>query len=196
MFGQTYKVTIDGVELEGIKIALPKKTAVVRFPTAKEQNQYTEAAHNRKPSDDEPDLKAEADLFQAIRLDKGEAFDQYEAQFAIIHLLGVQVVSSQKVGDDHVFTIKTPFGEVVHTLRAPSFKQMALFERAIAKQPAGRFTLKPGIKLYDDLHEQHTGYTSSYSVEDIPGDHKSLCIAEIRLAHFMIDPIQAADPNS
>jgi hypothetical protein len=181
----------------GFKVSIPNpsKSAIVRVPTAKEQGAYylTLIERIRKQTgNSELDRTPELELFTSIRLDKGVEFDEFEADFIIKTLLGVRTVSIEK-NDNITIRLKTAFGEVAHTLRQPTFKEMANYRRAIS-QTQKTATLAPATSLYDALHVSTEGYSASYTLSDIPPDHKSYVMSEVSMAHDQIDPIQI-DPN-
>jgi hypothetical protein len=198
-YGQTSKIVLDsGTEVDGIRVSAKKKTAIIRFPTAKEQDDYTlEVAKRRtKDEEDEPDYKAELDLFKKLRLDvDGEEWDEYEARYLVDRLLSVRNLGAVQTGDEQVITLQTQFGLQVHTLREPSFKDMTLYERAVNKLRGSKPSFAHIHKLYNSLMVKTEGYPDSFADTDIPVEHKYLCVEQIRIEHYKLDPIQI-DPNA
>jgi hypothetical protein len=200
LYGQTNTITTESGEvLNGFAVSIPNppKSAIIRLPNAVESTKYfvkymERFASNQKKNAPDLDRTIELDLFYAIRLDKGEPFDEYEAEFIVSRITGSIVTSSEKSADGFTINIKTPFGEVSHTLRQPTFKQMAEFRKA-SSNPTG-FSLHPTTSLYDSLLVKMEGYVPTFGVSDVPPEHKSLCVTELTIAHTLIDPIQI-DPN-
>lgn len=198
LYGQLEKLTIEdgSPEVEGIRVTLKnKKSAVLRCPTAKEQEDFYTALALRNAEDDEADYKAESELFDKIRLDKGEAWDEFEAGYVIGRFVAVQLMGAADSGDEHVITLKTQYGLQVHYLREPSIKEMTLYERAMSK-PRTKDLFRPIHKLYGSLIVRREGYPDSFGDDDVPSDHKQMCINAVRAALIKYDPFGAQAPNS
>ena len=198
-YGQTSSIVLeDGNEVNGIRVNAKKKTAVIRFPTAKEQDDYHLAKYSKQAKaqdDDDADLLDDLDLFKKLRLDQGEDFDEFEANYIIRNLLAVGVLGSSESGEELIVTLRSQFGLHTHTLRQPSFKEMTMFERAVQKARVGKGTFAHVHKLYNALMTKTDGYPNTFTDDDIPGGHKSLCVTEVQNAHYKLDPIQI-DPNA
>ena len=110
------------IPAEGITIRVPNppKTALLRLPTNQEmldrldQQKSIRRTIGRRKSQTEfvPNPKADLDLFNKIRLDKGGAeFDEFEAGNAISKLTFCEVTDCQRAGDEYRVTLRTPFGD-------------------------------------------------------------------------------------
>ncbi|HZV04755.1 MAG TPA: hypothetical protein VE999_06700, partial [Gemmataceae bacterium] len=109
------------IPVEGITIRVPNppKTAFLRLPTNQEmlerldQQRSIRRTIGRRKSQTEfvPNLKADLDLFNKIRLDKdGAEFDEFEAGNAISKLSFCEVTDCQRAGDEYRIALRTPFG--------------------------------------------------------------------------------------
>lgn len=197
LYGETEQITLeDGSAVNGVRVSLKtKKSAVLRCPTAKEQEDFYTAAALRVQGDEDSDLKAESELFGKIRLDKGEAWDEFEAGYVIGRFVAADLLSAAESGDEHVVTLRTQYGTQTHTLREPSIKEITLYERAMSKSRT-KDIFRPVHKLYDALLVRTEGYPASYTDSDIPADHKQICVNAVRAALLKYDPFGAQAPNS
>ena len=203
-------VTIEGVELKGVtvKVANPPKTAVLGLPTNAQmlerldQQKSIRRTLGRRKSQTEfiPNLKADLDLFNKIRQDKGAEFDEYEAANAVSKLTYCEVTDCQRAGDEYRITLKTPFGETVHVLRIPTQRDITVYRRTVVSAtdlPHGqeelRYRIEPAVALYDSVAGKIEGYAASFKATDTPPHHKSAVVVELVQAIDDLDP--ALDPN-
>jgi hypothetical protein len=177
----------DATEIK-INIPYPKKSATVRLPSPVELTAFYDDASKTKDTEDRTPYVT---LFNKIRSDQGESFDEYESAFSIDNLLSYTVTSTTKDGDEYTVSIKTPFGPVVHKLRPLTMKEMVIYTKDAMNRNAST-SRNASVKLYDSLVQTTDGYKSS---EDIPVYHKVPVMTEVYLAHLKIDPIQI-DPNA
>lgn len=181
MFGDSKEIVV--------RIPYPKKEATVRLPSNLEIAAYLDA-YNKKKKVDVDDKQPDVDLFNKLRSDKGEDFDEYECSYIVNNLLSSDVKSCEKEGDEYTVTVKTPFGETVHTLRPPSIREMSLYRSGTVSQDP-KASRNSSVKLYDTLMQRIEGYATDADVSLL---HKMAVISRIYIAHVQIDPIQA-DPN-
>ena len=197
---------------EGITIRVPNppKTAMLRLPTNQEmidrlaQQKSIRRTIGRRKSQTEfvPNAKADLDLFTKIRLDKdGVEFDEYEAGNAISKLTFCDVTDCTRVGDEYRITLKTPFGETVHTVKIPTQRDITSYRRTVVSStdlPHGqeelRYRIEPAADLYDSVVSKIEGYAESFKPSDVPPHHKSAVVVELVQAIDDLDP--ALDPNS
>lgn len=146
-----------------------------------------------------PDLKGELALFTAIRVDQGDAFNEYEAVKALGKLLSVEAIESERDGEQMVITLKTLFGEVKHRVNAPSeqaayeYRSSALKPIELARGEELRYKIEPAVKLYDSIIEKIDGYAPAITPADVPPHHKSAVVIEVLQEMAEMD-IQL-DPN-
>ncbi len=190
----TLKDGADRLRGVTIKIQNPPKTAVLRIPTNDEltdrlskQRSIRKSLGRRKSTTESiPDTKADLTLFNAIRVDDGIEFDEYEASSAVNKLTSVEVVECERAGDQFIVTIKTPFGETVHTVSVPMQKDLQIYRRSVLSSidlPHGneelRFRIGPPCALYDSVIQQVEGYNGSFTKTTVPANHKSAVVIEL-----------------
>lgn len=212
LYGELPAVTNEaGETLNGVtvRVANPPKSAVLRLPTNQEMldrlslHKSIRRSIGRRKSQMEsvPNLKADLDLFNAIRVDHGPEFDEYEASNAIGKLTYNEVTDCQRAGDEYRITLKTPFGETVHTVGIPSQRDITLYRRTVVSSidlPHGqeevRFRIQPAVDLYDSVVTAFDGYAANFKVSDVPPNHKSSVVVELVQAIEELDSV--LDPNS
>ena len=193
-----------------IRVPNPPKTAQLRLPTNEEmlerldQQKSIRRTIGRRKSQTEfvPNLKADLDLFNKIRLDKdGAEFDEFEAGNAISKLSFCEVTDCQRAGDEYRIVLRTPFGETVHMLKIPTQRDITVYRRTVVSStdlPHGqeelRYRIEPAVDLYDSVVTKIEGYAASFKPADVPPHHKSAVIVELVQAIDDLDP--ALDPNS
>ncbi|HZT29245.1 MAG TPA: hypothetical protein VFA33_05145 [Bryobacteraceae bacterium] len=197
---------------EGIAIRVPNppKTARVRLPTTEEmlgrlaQQKSIRRTIGRRKSQTEyvSNPKADLALFNQIRLDKdGPEFDEFEAGNAISKLTFCDVTGCERVGDEYQITLKTPFGDTVHTMKIPTQRDITVYRRTVVSStdlPHGqeelRYRIEPAMDLYDSTVSKIEGYADGYKAADVPPHHKSAVVVELVQAIEDMDP--SLDPNS
>lgn len=211
LYGELPEVVINGATLHGVtvKVANPPKTAVLALPTNEQmltrlnQQKSIRRTIGRRKSQTEfvPHPKADLDLFNAMRQDKGPEFDEYEAGNAISKLTYCEVTDCQRAGDEYRITLKTPFGETVHTLGIPTQRDITVYRRTVVSStdlPHGqeelRYRIEPAVALYDSAASKIEGYAAEFKPKDVPPHHKSSIAVELVQAIDDLDP--ALDPNS
>jgi hypothetical protein len=200
------------IPTEGITIRVPNppKTAFLRLPTNQEmlerldQQKSIRRTIGRRKSQTEfvPNLKADLDLFNKIRLDKdGAEFDEFEAGNAISKLSFCEVTDCQRAGDEYRVTLRTPFGETVHMVKIPTQRDITVYRRTVVSStdlPHGqeelRYRIEPAVDLYDSVVTKIEGYAAPIKPADVPPHHKSAVVVELVQAIDDLDP--ALDPNS
>jgi hypothetical protein len=200
------------IPAEGITIRVPNppKTARLRLPTSQEmldrlaQQKSIRRTIGRRKSQTEfvPNLTADLDLFNRIRLDKdGAEFDEYEAGSAISKVTFCEVTDCERDGDEYRVTLKTPFGVTVHTVKIPTQRDITIYRRTVVSStdlPHGqeelRYRIEPAVELYDSVVSKIEGYAASFKPADVPPHHKSAVVVELVQAIEDLDP--ALDPNS
>jgi hypothetical protein len=211
LYGELPEVTVDGVTLLGVtvKVANPPKMAILGLPTNQQmldrlnQQKSIRRTIGRRKSQTEfvPNLKADLELFNAIRKDKGPEFDEYEAGNAVSKLTYCEVTDCQRAGDEYRITLKTPFGITVHSLGIPTQRDITVYRRTVVSAtdlPHGqeelRYRIEPAVSLYDSVVSKIEGYHVNYKPADVPPHHKSAVVVELVQAIDDLDP--ALDPNS
>ncbi|HZT28808.1 MAG TPA: hypothetical protein VFA33_02920 [Bryobacteraceae bacterium] len=200
------------IPVEGITIRVPNppKTAFLRLPTNQEmlerldQQRSIRRTIGRRKSQTEfvPNLKADLDLFNKIRLDKdGAEFDEFEAGNAISKLSFCEVTDCQRAGDEYRIALRTPFGETIHQVKIPMQRDITVYRRTVVSStdlPHGqeelRYRIEPAVGLYDSVVTKVEGYAASIKPADVPPHHKSSVVVELVQAIDDLDP--ALDPNS
>lgn len=193
-----------------IRVPNPPKSAQLRLPTNEEmlerldQQKSIRRTIGRRKSQTEfvPNLKADLDLFNKIRLDKdGAEFDEFEAGNAISKLSFCEVTDCQRAGDEYRVALRTPFGETVHMLKIPTQRDITVYRRTVVSStdlPHGqeelRYRIEPAVDLYDSVVTKIEGYAASVKAADVPPHHKSAVVVELVQAIDDLDP--ALDPNS
>jgi len=192
-----------------VRVPNPPKSAVLRLPTSEEMLIRLESQKSirrsigRRKSQTEfiPNPKADMDLFNKIRLDKsGPEFDEYEAATAVSKLTYCEVIHCEESDAEYRVTLKTPFGETVHTLSKPSEKDLFTYRRSVLSAidlPHGQEELKyrtgPAIALYAAVVKNIEGYADPDKA-NVPPHHQSAVIVELAQSGAEID--LALDPNS
>lgn len=211
LYGQLPEVSIGEQKFHGILVNVPnpKKSAVLRLPTSEEilerlaQQKSIRRPIGRRKSQTEytPNPKADLDLFQKIRLDKGEEFDEYEAGNAISKLTYCEVTDCQREAEEYRVSLKTPFGITSHVLAIPTVRDISLYRRGIVHSidlPHGaeevRFRIEPAVTLYDAVIQKTEGYIEGTTAKQVPPHHKSAVVSELVQAVDDLDP--PLDPNS
>lgn len=210
LYGEVNTVTIDGQQYSGIQVRVPNppKVAVLGLPTNqqmidrfwKQKSIRRSLGNGKSQSEFQPNLKADLELFNALRQDKGPEFDEYEASNAIGKLIYCEVKDCEAVNDQYRITLKTPFGDTVHTVGLPTLKDIALYRRSLVSAtdlPHGqeelRFRIEPAAALYDSVVAGVTGYATGIIAKDVPVHHKSAVVADLVQA---FDANTDLDPNS
>jgi len=197
---------------EGITIRVPNppKAARVRLPNNDEmmgrlaQQKSIRRTIGRRKSQTEfvPNPQADLALFNQIRLDKdGAEFDEFEAGNAISKLTYCEVTGCERVGDEYRVTLKTPFGDTIHTMRIPTQRDVTVYRRTVVSAtdlPHGqeelRYRIEPAVDLYGSVVSKIEGYADGYKTADVPPHHKSAVAVELVSALDDLDP--SLDPNS
>ena len=194
LYGELPQVTLpsgDVVNGFTVRIPSPEKTAVLRLPTAKEFLTYLQKSLNRS-NKKVSSLQGtdELEVFNLIRLDKGEEFDEFEAEYIIgkIFVSDVFVTSGEKVGDTYHVRLHTGFGESVHVFRMPSLKELNQYRKAATPKVADWFD-NPTVDLYDKLIKRTEGYAEGYEPADMPPFHKLLTVRETVAYYDTFDPL-------
>lgn len=118
-------------------------------------------------------------LFSAIKIE-GDELDAYEAGEVIERLSRCNVLSADREGRGFVVAMTVPGGEVKHSLKRPSLKQVHDYRDAVANVIDGRrsqefrMNLYASQELYDAILIGAEGYVSS-----VPIIHKGAAIAEL-----------------
>ena len=207
-YGQLPEIELpDGSKVSGVRVRVPSsgKTAVLRLPTSAEGLDRLQAELDQKPRKrfgPEPSLKLDADLFKALRLDQGDPFDEYESANIIGKLTSCEAVSLDHEGDRYRVTLKTPFGETVHSMRIPSAKEVAEYRRALyapqrlngKEEP--RYHFDATLDLYAATVMEIEGYADNVKRADVPPHHQAIVIGEVVRAFESFDPLVIDDPNS
>ena len=197
---------------EGITIRVPNppKAARVRLPNNDEmmgrlaQQKSIRRTIGRRKSQTEfvPNPQADLALFNQIRLDKdGAEFDEFEAGNAISKLTYCEVTGCERVGDEYRVTLKTPFGDTIHTMRIPTQRDVTVYRRTVVSAtdlPHGqeelRYRIEPAVDLYGSVVSKIEGYADGDKAIDVPPHHKSAVAVELVSALDDLDP--SLDPNS
>src|ERR1022692_88592 len=196
LYGELPTVTVDGQDYHGVTVknANPPKSAILGLPTNEQmiarldQQKSIRRDVGRRKSQTEfvPNLKADLDLFIKIRLDKGPDFDEYEASNAVGKLTYCEVTGCQPSADEYEITLRTAFGDTVHTVRIPSQRDIAFYRKSIVSvtdlphgQAELRYRIAAAIALYDASVARIAGYVDSIKPADVPPHHKSAVVAEL-----------------
>ena len=211
-YGNLPTIKLETGEAQGITVRVPNppKTAVIRLPTNQEmvdrlaQQKSIRRTIGRRKSQTEfvSNTKADLDLFNRIRLDKaGLEFDEFEAANAISRLTFCDVTDCERIGEEYRITLKTPFGDTVHTVKIPMQRDITLYRRTVVASidlPHGqeelRYRIEPAVDLYNAVVSKIEGYADSFTPADVPPHHKSAVVVELVQAIDDLDP--ALDPNS
>lgn len=210
-YGTLPKVHLDTGDVPAVAIRVPNppKAAYLRLPSNAEilerldQQKSIRRTIGRRKSQTEfvPNPKADLDLFNRIRLDKGGAeFDEFEAANAVAKLTYCEITDCQRAGDEYRITLATPFGSTVHLARIPTQRDITVYRRTVVSSidlPHGqeelRFRIEPAVALYDSVIATIEGYADSFQPSDVPPHHKSAVVVELVQAIDELDP--ALDPN-
>ena len=233
MYGELPLIqTAQGDHLPAIPILIqnPQKTACLRLPTAEEISAYTGSIRQltrnvgRRQSEDVdvPNHEAERKLFQALRIDKGEDFDDAEARYAINLALKHDVVDCERDGEQYVVTLRTLWGAMTHTCRVPTTRELQNYRDNVIRSRAlprnteeRRFPPNVPTEFYDAIIVSVDGYSPRFNVPvgtvngnrhviegaelkallpQIPPHHKRSVAGEISSAIYDLDP--QYDPNA
>lgn len=197
LYGELPQVTLeDGSIVNGLTVHIPspKKSAIVRLPTALEIIERLDQDRDRdrpgrRKANKALDLKPDLWLFKRVRLDKGEEFDEYEAASVINKITTCETTDCDRVGDNYEIKLKTPFGETVHTLSIPTQKAIMEFRRGLANPNP----IERTIVLFNSVTQGFSGYAPSFTTDEIPPNHKSAVVFELITALDDLDPV--IDPN-
>jgi hypothetical protein len=186
----------------------PKKEARLRLPNSAEilerlRSQKTlRTPGGRGQATTEPVLNDAADLalFAKLRVDQnGAEFDAAEARAILGDLLSCESVNCEPEGDGFAVTLKTPFGEILHIVRMPFERDMAVYRRTVFVQKdlaRGKEELRwnpdAAVKLYDSLEPKSDGYAKDTPV---PPHHKFAVAGEVARAMAEMDPLVDVGPN-
>jgi hypothetical protein len=213
LYGELPEITLpNGEKASGIRVSVPNppKVAFLGLPTNDQMVERLDAQKSirrslgRRKSQTEytPNTKADLALFQKIRLDKdGPEFDEYEAAQTLSKLTSAEVTGCDRDGEQYIVTLKTPFGEVKHSLNIPMQRDLQQYRRSVVSSvdlPHGveelRFKISPAIDLYKAVVAKIEGYAPSFTPDDVPPHHKSAAVVELVNAIEELD--LALDPNS
>lgn len=182
-----------------------RKSCDLRFPTDAEWRERsrkicfvtTPSGHDRSRTEETGEDAANLALFQSIRQDQGEPFDESEASRMIESITRCTVLESGLV-DDRFAVRLLLFSrmEVVHLVKIPSAKQERTYRREVLNRETvgrhgrveSRINPAAGEKLYDALEPEARGYAEGASV---PLLHKTTVIGELMQA---LEELEAADP--
>lgn len=188
LYGQLPEQAIDGKTVNAIKLSIPNppKTAFLRLPTNEELLDFMKPEKNKEKAEQKL-----ATLFNRLRVDEGQEFDEYEIESAVSRITHSTGVGYERVGSAYEISILTPFNIVKHTLTIPTQKQITLFRRSAQKN----FTTA-AITLYDELATKIEGYIDGIAPKDVPPYHKLDAVNQVFAALDNLDPILSTDPNS
>lgn len=236
MYGELPTIeTATGQSVPAIPIMIPnpKKTAGLRLPTSDEIIGYmasvrsvvTPIGRGKQESKVIPNREAERKFFEAIRLDKsGEAFDEYEIEFAIEKVLWLKIEPYERDADEYVVRLRTYWGEIVHRCRIPLTREIQTYRENVYKSrelrhgmEERRFPPEVSSALYDAIIVSVEGYAPQFNVpqgstngagshaiqgdelkaflRQIPPHHKRYVAGEISTALYDLDD-RLLDPNS
>lgn len=211
LYGELPEVAVAGSDKKvsgyPVEILNPPKTALLRLPTSaeilermkKETTITQDIGRGKTKSDSPPTPEADKKLFDALRLDKGEEFDEFEMVRALNKVIYNRVSERERQGAE--FEIKLEcYGGVVttHTLTPPTEKQMHDYRKSVVitkqldrtKQEL-RFKHEVAVRLYDENIQSADGYLDNKSV---PAHHKFTIALELASLIDDLDPV--LDPNS
>ena len=212
LYGELPTIHSDAGNVQGVSVRVPNppKTAILRLPTSEEmltrlgQQKSIRRDLGRRKSQTEyvPNLKADLDLFNKIRLDKdGPEFDEFEASNAVSKLTFCEVTDCERSGEEYRVTLRTPFGDVFHWIRIPTQRDITIYRRGVVSAtelPHGqqelRYRTEPAAELYDLVAAKIEGYSLGTKPADVPPHHKSAVVVEVVNAIDELDP--TFDPNS
>jgi hypothetical protein len=215
--------TADDKTIRGFAVIIPNplKTAILRLPTSIEYLTYLGAqktiyrplGRGKGQSEDLPTPAADQKLFRAIRLDRGEEFDDAEALYAISLLNRHRAVSCDREGEAYRVVLQTLFGETEHLVTIPFQKEAMDYRRRCyisTDLPRGveerKFPPQVPCDLYDKVIKEIRGYhipdgtkpekatSLPFLATLVPPHHKRTVIAELMTAVAALDP--SLDPNS
>jgi hypothetical protein len=233
MYGELSLIkTTQGNEIPAIPIAIqnPRKFACLRLPTAEEISAYTASIRQlirrigRRQSEDQdvPNHEAERRLFEAVRIDKGDEFDEAEMRYSINLILRHDVIDCLRDGDSYVITIATLWGNTVHTCRIPTTRELQAYREGVIKSrelphnvEERRFPPDVPARFYDAIITAVEGYAPQFNVPvgtvngnrhvlegaelkailpQIPPHHKRSVAGEVSSALYDLDP--GLDPSA
>lgn len=197
LYGQTNTIEhTDGQTYQGFiaTIPYPEKTAVVRLPTADETTAYQKDYYFVIPGKKlgtletvDEQLQRSLKLFNDIRLDKGDEFDEYEADEIITNMHFCQFKSVSKEGNEHTVTVGTHFGDVVHVVRTPSVKERITMNNAFDRSSPSP---APSLALYDQISKRVENYIPAFTISDVPAHHKMLVVQVLLLQVANVNPLK------
>lgn len=187
LYGELNTITLeDGSTVKGIRVKIqsPSKSAILRVPTAKELRamnvKYEDRERKKNPS---TDARPHQELFNSCRIDtNGDAFDQYEAEYAINQLCAF-TRTSEMVDNGFVVTVKTRFNDITLTLRLPSLKEL----HEVETNP----NLKKYLAMFDQLLISAEGFAPDYEVTD---NQKTAALNDLLTYIKSFDAVEV-DPN-
>jgi hypothetical protein len=187
----------------------PPKSAVLRLPTSaqmierinRQKTIRNSIGRGKWQSELVANPEADLKLFAELRIDQeGDAFSAAECRAAILKFTSAEVVSCDRPAEGYKITLRTPFGDVSHTLREPMEDEMFDFGRtnfASTDLRHGREELAwradASVKLYDAVKLSAEGYAAGY---DVPAHHKFAVAGELAQAVAELDPQIELGPNS
>jgi hypothetical protein len=203
-YGELNDIRIDGVEtpLRGFRFTVhnPLKVAVLRLPNSAEITARNDAqksirrslGRRKSQTDPVPNFKADLELFNKIRVDKGLDFDEYEARNAILKITEAEVTGCDRTGDQYVISVRTPFCSTIHTIGIPTAKQLNQYRLTVVNstelphnQEELRYRTQSAVDLYDGLSAVSTGYAEG---TEVPAHHKFAVVSELVQAIDEFDP--------
>lgn len=195
----------------GFKFTLrnPPKSAVLRLPTSaemierinKQKTIRTTLGRGKSQSEVPPSPDADLKLFAALRIDRdGVEFTAAEARSAILNFTRCEVVSCDRGADGYKIVLKTPFGDVSHTVREPMEDEMFEFGRTSTVSTDLRHNREElvwradaSVKLFDATIKSSEGYAPNV---EVPAHHKFAVAGELGQAVSEQDPQIELGPNS
>jgi hypothetical protein len=170
-----------------------EKTCTVRFPTDEEWCERvrkvrvyrTPVGRDKFKSDAPGQLEVDLDLFQRIRLDKGDGaveFDAAEASKVITRLDSCRITNTEREGKGFRIWMEVPSSddEVSILLRDPTQQQTKTYEDSSMSLLSGRRSqewrsfLEPAGELFDSLVVSQQGYAAA-----VPITHKYAALREL-----------------
>ena len=131
-----------------------------------------------------PDTEADVQLFDAVHVAGGEAFDEFEKSAAIGKLETAEVVEVARKDDLFRITLKVVGGtQVSHRLRIPTQRQMFAYQNSAVRVVDHRRTqelqmfLEPSETLWNAIAEGVEGYAEGK--QSVPITHKDTAVMEL-----------------
>ena len=166
------------------------KTCVLKFPTDDQWIAHTRAQRTVRRmaggllTTEVPNAhRANLELFEAIRLDKdGAAFDEFDATKAIGRIERIEIVESERIGEEFAIRLKVPGGIVTHRLRVPTQADIVAYGRGSVQRRDQRresvttVDLTPAGVLWNKVIAGIEGYADGSMVPII---HKDAAIVEM-----------------